>query len=88
MRVLARSIWTLGLLSPRRREFWRLFGTTLLRAPHAVARAIELAIQGEHLIRYTREDVLPRLERALESMPRESAPKAKAKLERPVAAEA
>ncbi|MFL5396163.1 MAG: B12-binding domain-containing radical SAM protein [Myxococcales bacterium] len=88
MRVLARSIWTLGVLSPRRREFWRLFGTALLRAPHAAARAIELAIQGEHLIRYTQENVLPRLEQALKSMPRESAPKAKAKLDRPVAAEA
>jgi Domain of unknown function (DUF4070)/Radical SAM superfamily len=88
MRVLARSIWTLGVVSPRRREFWRLFGTALVRAPHAAARAIELAIQGEHLIRYTQEDVLPRLERALESMPPQSAPKAKAKLERPVAVEA
>jgi Domain of unknown function (DUF4070) len=88
LQVLARSIWTLGVLSPRRLQFWRLFATALLRAPHAAARAIELAIQGEHLIRYTQEDVLPRLQRALESLPRESAPKAQAKLERPVAAEA
>jgi radical SAM superfamily enzyme YgiQ (UPF0313 family) len=90
LRVVARSFWTVGVLSPRRREFWRLFGTTLLRAPHAIARAIEVAIQGEHLIRYTREDVLPRLERALASLPRapEPAPKTKPKHERPVAAEA
>jgi hypothetical protein len=88
-RVLARSIWALGVVSPRRREFWRLVGTTLKRAPHAISRAIELAIQGEHLIRYTREDVLPRLSRALESMPRTPAPsKPKAKHDRPLAAEA
>jgi radical SAM superfamily enzyme YgiQ (UPF0313 family) len=67
--VLCRTIWTLGILSPRRRQFWRLFAITLRRAPHAIARAIELAIQGEHLIRYTREDVLPRLARALETLP-------------------
>ena len=83
--VLARSIWKLGILSPRRREFWRLFSTTARRAPHAIARAIELAIQGEHLIRYTREDVLPRLSRALESMPRTPAPSPKPKHDRVMA---
>src|SRR4051812_26732485 len=88
--VLARTVWALGVVSPRRREFWRLVGTTLRRAPHAISRAIELAIQGEHLIRYTREDVLPRLARALETIPRTpgAAPKGKAKHDRPVAAEA
>jgi radical SAM superfamily enzyme YgiQ (UPF0313 family) len=86
--VLARSIWALGIVSPRRREFWRLVATTVRRAPHAISRAIELAIQGEHLIRYTREDVLPRLSRALESMPRTPAAKPRAKHDRPVAAEA
>jgi hypothetical protein len=29
---------------------------------------VAYAITGEHLIRYTRDDVLPRLEKALESL--------------------
>ena len=66
LRVLLRTIWRIGVRSPQRREFWQLVARTLLRAPHAFPRAIELAIQGEHLIRYTREDVLPRLARALQ----------------------
>jgi len=68
LRVLLRTLWSIGLRSPRRREFWRLVARTLRRAPHAFPRAIELAIQGEHLIRYTREDVLPRLGRALQAI--------------------
>jgi uncharacterized protein DUF4070 len=66
---LLRTLWSIGVRSPRRREFWALVWRTLRRAPYAFPRAIELAIQGEHLIRYTREDVLPRLERALKSVP-------------------
>jgi len=68
LRVLLRTLWSIGLRSPRRREFWGLVARTLRRAPHAFPRAIELAIQGEHLIRYTVEDVLPRLRRALQSI--------------------
>ena len=33
--------------------------------PYAFAKAMSLAVQGEHLIRYTREDVLPRIDQAL-----------------------
>jgi radical SAM superfamily enzyme YgiQ (UPF0313 family) len=69
LKVLLRTLWSIGVRSPRRREFWALLWRTLRRAPYAFPRAIELAIQGEHLIRYTREDVLPRLERALKSVP-------------------
>jgi len=71
--VLLRTLWSIGLRSPRRRQFWRLVARTLRRAPHAFPRAIELAIQGEHLIRYTREDVLPRLGRALQAVRAEAA---------------
>src|SRR6266851_4646599 len=73
LKVLLRTLWTIGLRSPRRRQFWRLVARTLRRAPHAFPRAIELAIQGEHLIRYTREDVLPRLGRALQAVRAEAA---------------
>jgi len=73
LRILLRTLWSIGLRSPRRREFWKLVARTLRRAPHAFPRAIELAIQGEHLIRYTREDVLPRLGRALGAVHAEAA---------------
>ena len=73
-RVLLRTLWSIGVRSPRRGEFWALVWRTLRRAPYAFPRAIELAIQGEHLIRYTREDVLPRLDRALKSIAQAPAP--------------
>jgi radical SAM superfamily enzyme YgiQ (UPF0313 family) len=64
--TLMRALWRLGIVSERRRWFWRLIGTGLRRAGlPAVTRAITLAILGEHLIRYTEEEVLPRLDRAL-----------------------
>jgi hypothetical protein len=72
LRMLARIVFWLGIASPRRRHFWRLFFRSL-RRPHTFARAMGLAVQGEHLIRYTREDVLPRLDRALGELDRESA---------------
>src|SRR5207253_1738078 len=62
--LLFRILVGMGLLSPRRFLFWRLFFKAM-RRPHAFARAMSIAVQGEHLIRYTREDVLPRIDRAL-----------------------
>src|SRR5256885_3453320 len=62
--MLFRILVGMGLLSPRRFLFWRLFFKAM-RRPHAFARAMSIAVQGEHLIRYTREDVLPRIDRAL-----------------------
>jgi hypothetical protein len=53
-------------VSSRRRYFWRLLAAGIRRAGlPAVPRAITFAILGEHLIRYTEEEVLPRLDRAL-----------------------
>ena len=34
----------------------------MTRVPWHLDRAIGLAIQGEHMIRYTRQDLLPRLQ--------------------------
>ena len=62
--VFLRILVGMGLLSPRRSLFWRLFFKAV-RRPHAFARAMSIAVQGEHLIRYTREDVLPRINQAL-----------------------
>ncbi|MBN2489813.1 MAG: B12-binding domain-containing radical SAM protein [Planctomycetes bacterium] len=65
VRALLRTIWHVGVLSPRRRLFWRLMIKAMRRGRTHVRRAVAHAVQGEHLIRYTREHVVPRMERAL-----------------------
>ena len=64
-RIFAETIWRLGIKSPRRRLFWSLVGMALRRSLRHVPWAVEKAIQGEHFLRYTAEDVLPRLRQAL-----------------------
>jgi len=68
--ALLKSAWRLGVLSPRRRHFWRLLRRSL-RRPHTFARAVAMAVQGEHMIRYTEEDVAPRLDAVLAKLQRE-----------------
>jgi radical SAM superfamily enzyme YgiQ (UPF0313 family) len=64
--ALRRAVWRLGLLGPRRRWFWRLAFLGLRRGGvTGLSKAVTLAILGEHLVRYTREEVLPRLDRLL-----------------------
>jgi radical SAM superfamily enzyme YgiQ (UPF0313 family) len=65
LRIAARAVWRLGIVGPRRAMFWRLVGPALLGSPTLIERAIVDAVRGEHLVRYTHEDVLPRLRRAL-----------------------
>jgi hypothetical protein len=60
----------IGLRSPRRLHFWRLLYKAA-RKPQALGKAMSMAVQGEHLIRYTREDVIPRIERALGDLEQE-----------------
>jgi radical SAM superfamily enzyme YgiQ (UPF0313 family) len=60
-----RAMMQIGVMGPRRRHFWPLVGRSLRRGTHALRRALTFAVQGEHLIRYTEEQVLPRLEVAL-----------------------
>ena len=62
--MFARILLSVGLLSPRRLRFWRLFFKAM-RRPYAFTKAMSIAVQGEHLIRYTQEDVLPRIDAAL-----------------------
>ncbi len=71
--ALARAIVGIGLLSPRRRQFWRLFTRTARRAPQNLVRAITHAIMGEHMIRYTNEELLPRIRRAQAAVAEEAA---------------
>jgi radical SAM superfamily enzyme YgiQ (UPF0313 family) len=70
LRALVKAAVRLGVLSPRRSHFWRLLGRAL-RKPHTFARAVAMAVQGEHMIRYTEEDVVPRLNAVLSNLPRE-----------------
>jgi hypothetical protein len=70
--MLLRITLYVGVLSPRRRHFWKLMARAL-RRPHSLTQALSMAVQGEHFIRYTREDVLPRLDAALADVARERA---------------
>jgi radical SAM superfamily enzyme YgiQ (UPF0313 family) len=65
--AFARAIWRIGVRGEpaRRRWFWRLLRIGLGLGAAEVARAVEFSIVGEHFIRYTAEDVVPRLERRL-----------------------
>ncbi len=72
LRLLMRIVWRIGVRSPRRRHFWPLMWRAL-RRPHTLPRAVALAVQGEHFIRYTYEEVLPRIGRAIEEVARERA---------------
>jgi radical SAM superfamily enzyme YgiQ (UPF0313 family) len=59
--ALARSIWHQGVRSSYRREYWRFVALALWRAPRRFPAAMSQAMHAEHMIRYTFEDVLPRL---------------------------
>lgn len=72
LRSLLRALWGIGVRSPRRVHFWRLVLGALRRGPTRFARAVGLAVMGEHMIRYTDEVVLPRLDRALAEVEREA----------------
>jgi hypothetical protein len=65
---LLRSIWRQGVRGSYRGAYWRFLGKVVRRAPRRIARAVAMAIAGEHMIRYTREAVLPRLETAIEEV--------------------
>lgn len=70
---LLRSMWRQGVRGSYRRAYWRFLGRVIRRAPSRIARAVAMAIAGEHMIRYTREAVLPRLKTAIEEVRREEA---------------
>lgn len=70
---LARTVWMIGVKSPRRRRFWRLLWVALRTRPEAFSWAVVRAMIGEHLIRYTDEHVVPRIEEAVAEVRRERA---------------
>ncbi len=69
-----RAIGHIGIASPRRGHFWRLVAKASRRGMPALRFAIAHAVQGEHLIRYTEEHVVPRLSSALRHVRAHPAP--------------
>jgi radical SAM superfamily enzyme YgiQ (UPF0313 family) len=67
--AFARAVWGLGIVGKRRRSFWRLLGLGLRQGMPGISKAVTLAVLGEHLIRYTEDEVLPRLDRLLAEAP-------------------
>jgi len=74
MPILLRAIWRIGIRGDptRRRWFWRLLAMALPRGMAYVTRAVTFSIVGEHFVRYTAEEVLPRLDRRLAEIQREA----------------
>jgi radical SAM superfamily enzyme YgiQ (UPF0313 family) len=62
--ALARSVWRQGVRGPYRAAYWQFLLRAALTAPQHLGAAIALAVHGEHMIRYTFEDILPRLAEA------------------------
>jgi len=58
---LVRSLWQQGVRSRRRGSYWRFLARALWRTPRRFRRAVGLAINAEHMVRFTDEEVLPRL---------------------------
>jgi hypothetical protein len=59
--AVARSFWRQGVRSSYRRAYWAFLARALRTAPRRVSDAMAFAIHAEHFVRYTFEDVLPRL---------------------------
>ncbi len=63
--TLLRACFGVGFLHGRRRHYWKLLYHSLRHAPHTFAWAVGHAVMGEHMIRYTHENLVPALEQAL-----------------------
>ena len=73
--IFARAVWRIGVRGDpvRRRWFWRLLRVALSRGFAYVPRAVTFSIIGEHFVRYTAEEVVPRLNRRLAEIRKEGA---------------
>jgi hypothetical protein len=69
---VARSMLFQGVLGKYKRAYWRFLGRVLRKTPRRLPRAFSLAIAGEHMIRYTADDVIPRLGQAIAQVNAES----------------
>jgi len=66
--AFVRAVVGIGIASRRRTQFWKLLAYTARHHRHNFAAAVAHAIKGEHLIRYTEQVVLPRIDRALRAV--------------------
>jgi hypothetical protein len=76
--ALVRAVIHVGLLSSRRRHFWRLLLRALPGGLRAFRKAVVYGVKGEHMIRYTMEEVLPRIERSATAVAFETSETARA----------
>ena len=56
-----RTFWRQGIRAPYRWAFWQFVAKAMWRVPHLLPRFVAQAVNGEHAIRFTHEDVMPRL---------------------------
>jgi radical SAM superfamily enzyme YgiQ (UPF0313 family) len=69
---VARSVLVQGILGKYKLSYWRFLARVLLKTPRRLPRAFSLAIAGEHMIRYTADDVIPRLGMAIDQVKAEN----------------
>jgi radical SAM superfamily enzyme YgiQ (UPF0313 family) len=65
IKAFLQALLQVGIRSPRRRHFWRLLRKARRAPAHVFKWAVVHALQGEHMIRYTEEHVVPRMDRAI-----------------------
>jgi radical SAM superfamily enzyme YgiQ (UPF0313 family) len=61
LRVVARSMRSIGLQSDYRREYWRFLGWVARHHPSKLGLAVAQTCAGHHYITFTRDEVVPRL---------------------------
>ena len=71
--ALVRAAWAIGIVSGRRRRFWRLLYRSLRSNARTFAWAVSRAVTGEHMVRYTQEHLLPRLDDSIAEVRAEGA---------------
>ncbi len=59
--TLFRVLWRVGVKGAYRGAFWRFLGKVAWRNPRMLVHAISHVVNGEHAIRFTKEDVMPRI---------------------------
>jgi radical SAM superfamily enzyme YgiQ (UPF0313 family) len=64
LRAVGQSLWRQGVRGAYRGAYWQFLLRAAVTSPRHLGEAIALAIHGEHMIRYTFEDILPRVAEA------------------------